>query len=932
MSPPTRRELKVILTDVLQTKVGRSYLTSCGIDSKIKDLSECKGEARERWRDRRHSAEQKVRKECSSSRWQQMNFSDFSDNTTNILYTKQLESASVEKNDTHPAKETKSPLSKKLKRIHDSPERTEPTTSDEVELFSEELVNHHGEDDELCPVEERDSASPLHSEGIDVAEGEQSVKSMLMETPRRSPSRLMLLGRRHIMGHPRTEGRPSQHNTSEAEMQEYSEDEGVREEEQKKEEHHQDQNGEMREDWGGARRSVLRLSAVGSQLGLADGEVPPKRSQLHSSLDKTILNSKCVEDRKASQQHTPEPIVLSSEEEEEKHEDSSTLQLQTLEGAKDTDTPQSLAHATARKKIPYPHAHTSDIHIQSSSFVDSTFRGTTEIELQFSALHMGGLSAFISGLIKITDDIITIILKGPSVNEVMAFLPTAHVLNYSVWTGSVVQDSRLVKNNETPPPSLLLLWLSEAQARHLSSDLSVIQPGRCPAEGSVCVLLCVSEDLKGVQGALLASIMDIVGLRHGTTSLLSSLSHLESLKLLQSEPHLLQLLRPRAETHTTAYEGSMATHAARDSEVQPNSVYTLCHSRAKGAYSVSMAPRPGVVWSPYCHRGPAHRLIQFPPPPSKGAITVTTEDLECLDSGKFLNDVIIDFYLKYLLVQKAPLSSARRSHVFSSFFYKQLTRRDNANEDSTNTPTLHRRHQRVKTWTRHVDIFDKDFLFVPVNQEAHWYLVVICFPGMNQPQYVTREPQDFVQDGTENSSDSASGSEAQEVNKSSADADRHSDETSSRSDSAPSPPNCTEKTSKWQTVCKRPCILIMDSLKLSVHERIFKLLREYLQIEWEVKRAGREGSRDFSAEWMVGSHCKVPLQDNSSDCGLYLLQYAESFLQDPVVHFDLPLKLESWFPRQQVREKREEIRDLVLYLYRVQQSSKDRTETGNIIQ
>ena len=28
-----------------------------------------------------------------------------------------------------------------------------------------------------------------------------------------------------------------------------------------------------------------------------------------------------------------------------------------------------------------------------------------------------------------------------------------------------------------------------------------------------------------------------------------------------------------------------------------------------------------------------------------------------------------------------------------------------------------RRHQRVKTWTRHVDIFKKDFLFVPVNQE-----------------------------------------------------------------------------------------------------------------------------------------------------------------------------------------------------------------------
>lgn len=42
----------------------------------------------------------------------------------------------------------------------------------------------------------------------------------------------------------------------------------------------------------------------------------------------------------------------------------------------------------------------------------------------------------------------------------------------------------------------------------------------------------------------------------------------------------------------------------------------------------------------------AFRLIQYPAPPCKGRITVTKEDLACLDSGEFLNDVIIDFYLK----------------------------------------------------------------------------------------------------------------------------------------------------------------------------------------------------------------------------------------------------------------------------------------------
>ncbi|XP_062042377.1 sentrin-specific protease 6 isoform X7 [Lepus europaeus] len=44
--------------------------------------------------------------------------------------------------------------------------------------------------------------------------------------------------------------------------------------------------------------------------------------------------------------------------------------------------------------------------------------------------------------------------------------------------------------------------------------------------------------------------------------------------------------------------------------------------------------------------GPVEKLIVYPPPPAKGGISVTNEDLHCLSEGEFLNDVIIDFYLK----------------------------------------------------------------------------------------------------------------------------------------------------------------------------------------------------------------------------------------------------------------------------------------------
>lgn len=55
-----------------------------------------------------------------------------------------------------------------------------------------------------------------------------------------------------------------------------------------------------------------------------------------------------------------------------------------------------------------------------------------------------------------------------------------------------------------------------------------------------------------------------------------------------------------------------------------------------------------------------------------------------------------------------------------------------------------------------------------------------------------------------------------------------------------------------------------------------RIFLSYLESEWEVRRGT---SRDFGPDQMQSSHCKVPLQDNCSDCGLYLLQYVESFLQ-----------------------------------------------------
>lgn len=69
----------------------------------------------------------------------------------------------------------------------------------------------------------------------------------------------------------------------------------------------------------------------------------------------------------------------------------------------------------------------------------------------------------------------------------------------------------------------------------------------------------------------------------------------------------------------------------------------------------------------------------------------------------------------YYLVTEDVLDCFRKAHPSET--------------DASLTPAQ-KRHARVKTWTKHVNLFDKDFIIVPINESCHWFLAIICFPGM----------------------------------------------------------------------------------------------------------------------------------------------------------------------------------------------------------
>lgn len=305
----------------------------------------------------------------------------------------------------------------------------------------------------------------------------------------------------------------------------------------------------------------------------------------------------------------------------------------------------------------------------------------------------------------------------------------------------------------------------------------------------------------------------------------------------------------------------------------------------------------------------AQTLIVYPRPPQPGGITVTTEDVACLAPGEFLNDVIIDFYLKYIFFEKLSPADKERTHILSSFFYKRLTQRSTNSSSDTFTSTQDRMHSQVRTWTKNVDIFEKDFVIVPINESSHWYLAVICFPGKDRPTVVSEINEEDDESDTKNEDhDNKTGEEAQ--NGADGDDDVFLFRSPFATDRKKTPKQNQGKSSSKQIITSQPCILVFDSLGCT-RQRCLLNLRNYLKCEWRERKKEPE-AKSFDKDAIKGSHPKVPGQDNFCDCGVYVCQYVESFFADPITDFSLPIKKPDWF--SSIEDKREKIRQLVYAL------------------
>ena len=196
-------------------------------------------------------------------------------------------------------------------------------------------------------------------------------------------------------------------------------------------------------------------------------------------------------------------------------------------------------------------------------------------------------------------------------------------------------------------------------------------------------------------------------------------------------------------------------------------------------------------------------------------IPITKNDYDSLNNEMYLNDELINFYLKYLYFNVLQPEERDMVHIFSTSFYARLTTQVRFKEE-VGLSAIQKKHSRVKFWTKNVNIFEKKFVLIPVCEHSHWYLAIFINPGNISLNLKSRKERG------------------------------------------------------------EPLLLILDSLGYG-QTKSDVILRQYLQQEWLEKKPGLE-EVCFSKKEMKTVKPKKPEQKNFTDCGIFLLHYAEKVI------------------------------------------------------
>ncbi|KAG4205974.1 hypothetical protein ERO13_A04G135200v2 [Gossypium hirsutum] len=120
--------------------------------------------------------------------------------------------------------------------------------------------------------------------------------------------------------------------------------------------------------------------------------------------------------------------------------------------------------------------------------------------------------------------------------------------------------------------------------------------------------------------------------------------------------------------------------------------------------------------------------IYYPSRDDPESVEICFGDIDSLAPETFLTSQIMNFYIRYLRQQASPTNRAICDyHIFNTYFYPKL--KEAVSYKGSDKDSLFIKFRR---WWKGVNIFQKAYILIPINEDYHWSLVIICIPDKEE--------------------------------------------------------------------------------------------------------------------------------------------------------------------------------------------------------
>lgn len=145
-------------------------------------------------------------------------------------------------------------------------------------------------------------------------------------------------------------------------------------------------------------------------------------------------------------------------------------------------------------------------------------------------------------------------------------------------------------------------------------------------------------------------------------------------KYCDSEPQIILYSRQLDEIINKQFIQALLSISALKDILVVNDIYNRTNDQDMSAHHYQTRTKTGSILSKCYSLNSEDLNLNIPyltfPKSQNDSITITEGDMKRLEPEIFLNDNIIDFYLKYLLFKIPELKI--RFHIFNTFFYKRF--------------------------------------------------------------------------------------------------------------------------------------------------------------------------------------------------------------------------------------------------------------------